>query len=113
MAKKRKMERSWFMCTKCGKEGIALPRKTCKQREPGHLKKLYCIYCREETNHAEIKENGSKYTMDDFLTEFRLGRFVNGERVPISQLQSCKRIECEYNRDGKCWNVRKTKKEEE
>ena len=47
---------STFTCTVCGKEGIPIGRKQNSQREFGHLKKIYCIYCKEETNHVEIRE---------------------------------------------------------
>lgn len=46
---------SQFKCTQCGNIGIPISRKQSRQREQGHLKKLYCIYCKEETNHVEIR----------------------------------------------------------
>ena len=45
-----------FVCTKCGNKGIPISRKQSKQRESGHLKKLYCVHCKEETNHIEIRD---------------------------------------------------------
>ena len=48
MAKNQKTMTSEFYCTKCGGRGIPIARKTGKQREAGHLKKLYCIQCRME-----------------------------------------------------------------
>jgi hypothetical protein len=47
---------STFKCTECGKEGIPLSRKQSNQRESGHLKKIYCVHCKKETNHVEIRE---------------------------------------------------------
>ncbi len=47
---------STFKCTVCGKEGIPISRKQSNQREFGHLKKIYCIHCKKETNHVEIRE---------------------------------------------------------
>lgn len=44
-----------FKCTVCGKEGIPIGRRQSRQREFGHLKKLYCIHCKKETNHVEIR----------------------------------------------------------
>lgn len=77
MAKKafRLAQRSRFFCTRCGKEGIPIPRMQGQERKAGHLKKLYCIYCREELNHAEIKEEG--YTYQDFMEDFENGVFLN------------------------------------
>ena len=68
-----------FYCTKCGKKGLPVVRKTGKEREPGHLKKLFCLYCQEEVNMVEIKPNG-KYTVEDFNIEFKEGNFIEGNR---------------------------------
>ena len=94
---------SEFYCTKCGRKGIPIMRPGNKYREPGHLKKLYCIYCGEETNHCEIRPIG-KYTYEDFQEEFELGRFVDGERIPTGELMRCSNFECPYNKNGRCWN---------
>lgn len=67
---------SKFFCTQCGAEGFPLPRKTRKIREPGHLKILYCLNCKQETNHVEVRDNG-KYTYEDFQIEFLHGNFTN------------------------------------
>lgn len=69
-----------FYCTCCGHKGFPIIRKAGQEREPGHLKKLYCIYCKEEKNMVEIKQGG-KYTLEDFEIEFYNGNFINGERV--------------------------------
>lgn len=75
-----------FYCTKCGHKGIPVIRT--KEKEPGHLKKLFCLYCQEETNMVEIKQNG-KYTLEDFLVEFNNGNFEDGQRkVPYKQFIS-------------------------
>ena len=93
-----------FYCTKCGKKGIPIARKTSSQREPEHLKKLYCIYCKETVNHAEVRPFG-EYGRDNFLEEFELGRFTeDGNKIPIADLLSCSCINCDYNKNGKCWN---------
>lgn len=68
-----------FYCTKCGHKGIPIIRKPGKDKEPGHLKKLFCLYCNSEENMVEIKQKGS-YTLEDFLIEFQNGNFENGER---------------------------------
>lgn len=75
-----KMIISNFYCTQCGHKGIPIVRKNNKIREPGHLKKLYCMHCNKENNHVECKEF-SKYTYEDFLIEFNGNNFTeNGER---------------------------------
>lgn len=101
----RNMTISDFYCTKCGRKGIPIARKQGQQREPGHLKKLYCLACGEETNHAEVRGVGSAYTKEDFMLEFALGRFVDGKKIPIAELMSCSETNnCPYNVNGKCWN---------
>jgi hypothetical protein len=95
---------SKMFCTECGNEGTPIPRKNGQQREPGHLKNLYCIHCKKETNHAEVRPFGA-YDEEDFREEFELGRFVNGERIEIKDLQRCPNSACEYYVEGKCWNA--------
>lgn len=66
---------SEMYCTQCGKRNIPIPRKKGQGREPGHLKKMYCIYCKKKTNMVEIKEIGSKYTYELFKMEFDYHNF--------------------------------------
>jgi hypothetical protein len=105
MNKNKTMTISDFYCIECSSRGIPIMRMAGKEREAGHLKKLYCVKCQKETNHVEIRPFG-KYTYQDFLLEFKTGRFVNGQRVPISELKGCKNLECNYNMYGKCWNAK-------
>jgi hypothetical protein len=83
-----------FYCTYCGNKGIPILR-TNKAREPGHLKKMFCLYCQKENNMVEIKQNG-KYTLEDFLLEFQNGNFENGERkLPYKQfISELRKKEC-------------------
>ena len=69
-----------FYCTCCGHKGIPVIRKIGAERESGHLKKLFCLYCQEERNMVEIKNKG-KYTLEDFEIEYNEGNFINGERI--------------------------------
>ena len=104
MASNKATTTSDFYCLRCGKKGMPIARKIGSQREAGHLKKLYCIYCKEEVNHAEIRPFGS-YHYEDFKLEFELGRFVNDQRVPLNECLGCSKSECKYNINGKCWNA--------
>jgi len=97
------MSQSRFFCTSCGNEGLPIMRPKGQMREPGHLKKLYCIHCKKEINHAEVREVG-KYTEKDFRKEFELGRFKDGQRVEAKDLYQCSNLECPFNIEGKCWN---------
>jgi hypothetical protein len=52
-----------FYCTKCGLR-MPLPRKRSLLKETGHLKKLYCLNCKEEVNFVECTD---KFTYNDYL----------------------------------------------
>ena len=90
-----------FYCVKCGQKGIPIARKIGSQREAGHLKKLYCMHCKAEVNHAEVRPFGS-YNYEDFKLEYDLGRFVDDQRVPIVECIGCSKEDCKYNVNGKC-----------
>ena len=78
-----------FYCTKCGNKGIPISRKAGKEKEPGHLKKLFCIYCNEEWNMVEIKPNDIHYTLTDFFNEYTYHNFdEEGNRIkPYKQFK--------------------------
>lgn len=70
-----------FYCTQCGERGIPVHRKYGQFREVGHLKKLYCLTCGKETNHAECI-SASKYDSSTFFEEFHDGNFdCEGNRI--------------------------------
>lgn len=76
-----KMITSEFYCVKCGAKGIPIARKNGQLREPGHLKRLFCLKCGKKTNHAEIKPFG-EYTLRHFQAELENGNFdSNGCRI--------------------------------
>lgn len=85
MSKKSKNERnkilSDFYCVCCGNKGIPVFRTIGQEREPGHLKRMFCLYCQKEQNMVEIKLRG-KYTLTDFWIEFEHHNFdENGNRI--------------------------------
>ena len=63
-----------FYCTKCGNRGIPITRRRGAEREAGHLKRIFCLHCKEEWNHVECK-SFSHYDYNDFLTEFNHKNF--------------------------------------
>lgn len=72
---------SRFYCVHCGKEGIPIIRKNSKFKKAGHLKKLWCLNCQKETNHAEVKEF-THYDKECFDLEFNYGNFdKDGNRI--------------------------------
>ena len=72
---------SEFYCCKCGNKGIPIARIKGREREAGHLKKLFCLTCQREWNHVECKPF-SHYSKEDFDIEFREHNFdENGNRI--------------------------------
>ena len=69
MAKNKTVVKNDFYCVECGNRGIPAARTTRHQREAGHLKRMYCLHCKKETNHAEIRPFGN-YRYEDFQEEF-------------------------------------------
>ena len=80
-----------FFCTVCGQEGIPIPRKKSKQKEVKHLKKLYCIYCQEATNHCEITAS-SRYSTEDFFKDFNKGVFKTNSGKVITNEENKSRV---------------------
>lgn len=105
MARHYNFTPSRFFCTNCGKEGIPVQRKRGQERESGHLKKLYCMFCGEEHNHVEVREIDSDCRIEEFKEEFEMGRFVDGKKISINELFSCSCESCPFNKDSKCWNA--------
>lgn len=70
-----KMTLSDMYCTQCGKKNIPIQRKQGQERECGHLKKMYCIYCKRETNMVEVRGFGTGYTLEDFYWEYENNNF--------------------------------------
>ena len=64
-----------FYCTKCGGKIYPIWRKVGREKEPGHLKKLFCLNCQEEVNCCEIKPFSTKYALEDFITEWEYDNF--------------------------------------
>ena len=63
-----------FYCCKCGQRGLPIIRTAGAEREAGHLKKLWCMNCKQEVNHAECIPF-SKYTYQEFLLEYNYNNF--------------------------------------
>lgn len=81
-----------FYCTHCGKQVYSLPRQVGAQREPGHLKTLYCIYCRDEYNCVEIRPFG-KYTYENFRQEYEGKNFDENGMRKLPYLQFFRQLE--------------------
>ncbi len=88
MSRRYKVIINDFYCTCCGSKGIGIPRVVGKQRESGHLKKIYCLKCQKETNHVECREL-SHYEYPDFLFEFENGNFseTGDRKMPYGEFK--------------------------
>jgi hypothetical protein len=96
MPKNKETTTSEFYCVHCGNQNVPIARKIGKQREAGHLKKLYCIHCKETWNCAEVRPFG-EYNREDFEFEFHYGNFdEEGNRImPYKQFEHKKMLELE------------------
>ena len=68
---------SCFFCTKCGKERIPISRKKAKMRNELQLKKIWCIHCKEEVNHLEIRS--FDHNKEELLERLKNGEFYEPE----------------------------------
>lgn len=70
---------SEFYCVKCGQKGFPLRRKNGSQRQAGHLKKLYCLHCKQETNHYEVREFDLMFNYEQFKQDIADGKYKDVE----------------------------------
>ena len=91
----KKTTYSDMYCTQCGKKNIPVQRRIGREREPGHLKKMWCLYCNKEVNMVEVREFGSGYTKEDFLWEFENGNFTKEgtRKLPFGKFRDKMNIE--------------------
>ena len=53
-----------LQCPEC-KNISYIFRKKGNLKKPGHLKKLYCPYCKKEVNQVEVRDPSEFYIDDD------------------------------------------------
>ena len=58
-----------FICQECSNE-IELPRCHSRQREHGHIKDMWCPFCKQKTKFKEIKYKEHYKTMTGELILF-------------------------------------------
>ena len=54
--KSRKCVISYLRCLECGRE-FPIPRRDCSAREKGHIKDIWCPFCRAERKFVENNDN--------------------------------------------------------
>ena len=74
MAKSKATDFHDFYCIHCGNKSMTLPRLRSHQHSKLHRKKLWCIHCKQEFNHIEVK-NDQDYI--EFMDNFKAGEYVN------------------------------------
>jgi hypothetical protein len=70
----KSMTYSDFYCTQCTNK-LSLPRKNSKQREKMHLKSIYCIKCKDEINHYEVRDCDHDFVFSNFVEQVQLKMF--------------------------------------
>ena len=66
MRKQRYMDLSTFVCPVCNKT-FPIMRNHGKQREKGHIKDIWCPYCRQERKFLEIRDGDCLVTNNDII----------------------------------------------
>ncbi len=70
----RKFTYSDFYCLCCLNK-ITLPRKGSRQREKNHLKSIYCIHCKGNVNHYEVRDCDIDFDLEELKLEIQNGTF--------------------------------------
>lgn len=82
-----RQSKSDMYCTECGQKNIPIIRRKCRERESGHLKRMFCIHCKKDVNMVEV--NDTTYTYQLFKFEYDSHNFKDGNRVkPLNILKS-------------------------
>lgn len=74
-----------FYCLQCGNRGIPILRGRGYERERFHRKKLYCIYCKEEVNHMELRNDDEIFL---FKEAFAAGEFIEEAKESIDYIRA-------------------------
>ena len=74
-----------FYCMNCGEKGIPLPRKTGHQHGKHHRKKMYCLKCKMEVNHIEVRTEEERA---EFFENFNNEVYVNEVAESLAYLKA-------------------------
>lgn len=77
-------EVSEFYCMNCGNKGVPCLRRQDHRREAFHRKKLYCVFCKQETQHIEVKNLEEAC---EFKAAFSEGRFKKENQESLEYLR--------------------------
>lgn len=73
-----------FYCLNCGNRNISVMRSRGRLREKGHLKALYCPYCKKSVNHFECFDDEDAWL---FKQRFENGEFKEKAKESIKYLE--------------------------
>lgn len=77
-------DRHDFYCMKCGHKGIPVQRKINHKHGKHHRKKLWCMYCKEEVNHIECRNDQE---VKEFLENFKAGLYKEEVEESINYIK--------------------------
>ena len=78
---KRNFESHDFYCVNCGRKALSLPRNRGYRHSTFHRKRLYCVFCKQEVNMVECKD---EFETRDFLDVFEQGYFKEEAKESLS-----------------------------
>lgn len=70
-----KMISNRFYCLKCANKNFSIPRKQSDKRKHGHFKKMFCLTCKEEINHLEVREFEVDFDYERFQWDVANGKY--------------------------------------
>lgn len=73
-----------FYCIQCGKKGIPCQRRAGHEHGKHHRKKLYCLYCGEEVNHIECRNDNE---VAEFKENFEKGAYKEEAQTSIDYIK--------------------------
>jgi hypothetical protein len=85
MARQQKMELHSFYCMNCGKKALELMRKCGKQHGDFHRKKLYCPWCKVESNCIECR---TPFDVEEFQANFAEGLYKEENEQSIEYVRA-------------------------
>lgn len=62
-----------FYCCNCATKGMPIARKLSKQKEVEHYKVIYCLVCKQELNHIEVRE--FDHNKEDVVRDIKEGKY--------------------------------------
>ena len=81
-----RLETHDFYCINCGRKGIPIARKVGQLHGEFHRKKLYCIFCKTEVNHIEVRNQEEK---EIFMEAYKNGEYKEEAKESVYHVRAC------------------------